>query len=900
VTPPNITRIGKYDIVDVLGRGGMGLVYRAFDKQLGREVAIKTVTENFARDPEMLERFNREASRTGILKHPNIVTVYDLGEQDGFPYIVMEYVAGEPLDKLIRSNRPIPLAFKLKIIEQVCDALGYAHQNDIIHRDVKPANVIVQPNGVAKLLDFGIARQEKYGKEIGLTRTGNLIGTLPYMAPERLQGQPFDGRSDIFATGVMLYQLVTGHLPFSGEEYEVVPKLLNEKHPPLSHYLHEYPAALDAILDQSLAKHPEARYATANEMAAEVHSVAEALKKTQVVEIFQQAERLVAGQEYTQARELLLQLVKLDSQHVGARQLMVAVQQNLSLRQRAEQVQQLRSQAEEAIHEKQYEQAITCLDQAVKLDPFNSELTERLEAVRQKKRRNEQIEGFLRQADGAREIGNLEAAQAIIEKALEVDKDDSRVRAAYSVLVQQVEEAAKRAKTRKLLEAARIEIGARRFAAALQMLHEAEQIDPSNPEFLSLLNTAKSGQEQEQRRRVLDQIQGEIAGATTAEQLARAAGLVNQALQKMPTEPSLLKIKAQLDRQIRDLETRRLVDEAVRQCRALMDTSPREALEIVRQQLRQFPSDQRLLVLQTSIEESLAQSKLEDSRAWYLARAHEAMNKRQYAEAVKLLEACHAEGIFSGEVTELLDYARHEAEQQHRQSLVENNFGQAQTLLADGNYDAVIALLEPVLQQTDEPSLRTILEKARNQRQSAQRRIDATLETLLQFTQAGQYESALSFLELQPSVILKSERIQAALKQAREFCNRDQAAVQVIAKAYAALDANDIASGWHSLQTALHADAGSPLLKQAVKRFESRQAPVANQALSNAIEQSKAALTAGNAKLAAEILRAVTPVVEYASLELRTDWQSLTKKAARAKLLAHVGIGKPRSRSSTG
>jgi len=331
-----------------------------------------------------------------------------------------------------------------------------------------------------------------------------------------------------------------------------------------------------------------------------------------------------------------------------------------------------------------------------------------------------------------------------------------------------------------------------------------------------------------------------------------------------------------------------------------MDTSPREALEIVRQQLRQFPSDQRLLVLQTSIEESLAQSKLEDSRAWYLARAHEAMNKRQYAEAVKLLEACHAEGIFSGEVTELLDYARHEAEQQHRQSLVENNFGQAQTLLADGNYDAVIALLEPVLQQTDEPSLRTILEKARNQRQSAQRRIDATLETLLQFTQAGQYESALSFLELQPSVILKSERIQAALKQAREFCNRDQAAVQVIAKAYAALDANDIASGWHSLQTALHADAGSPLLKQAVKRFESRQAPVANQALSNAIEQSKAALTAGNAKLAAEILRAVTPVVEYASLELRTDWQSLTKKAARAKLLAHVGIGKPRSRSSTG
>jgi serine/threonine protein kinase len=899
VTPPKITRIGKYDIVDVLGRGGMGLVYRAFDKHLGREVAIKTVTENFARDPEMLERFNREASRTGILKHPNIVTIYDLGEQDGFPYIVMEYVAGEPLDKLIHSDRPVPLAFKLKIIEQVCDALGYAHQNDIIHRDVKPANVIVQPNGVAKLLDFGIAREEKYGTEIGLTRTGNLIGTIPYMAPERLQNKPFDGRSDIFATGVMLYQLVTGRLPFAGEEYELVSKLLHEKHPPLSNYLHEYPAALDSILDQALAKDPHARYATANEMAAEVHTVAEALKKTQVVEIFQQAERLVEGQDYTHAREMLLQLVKLDSQHVGARQLMVRVQQNLSLRQRAEQVQQLRSQAEEAIHDKQYDQAIAHLEQAVKLDSSNSELAERLEAVRQKKWRNERIEGLLKQADGAREMGKLEVAQAIIVKALELDKEDSRVRAAHSAIVRQVEEAAKRVKTRKLLESARNEIGSRRFAAALQLLQEAEQIDPSNPEFLSLLNVAKSGHDQEQRRRILDQIQNEIAGAHTSEQIIHVAELVNQALQKMPSEPSLLKYKGQLDRQIRDLETQRLVDEAVRRCRALIETSPREALEIVREQLARFPSDQRLLMLQSSIEERLAQCKLEDSRAWYLARAHEAMNNHHYSDAVKLLDACHAEGIFSDEVSELLEYARHEAEQQSRRSLVEKNFGQAQTLLADGNYDAVIALLEPILRQTDEPSLRTILEKARNQRQSAQRKIDATLEALLQFTEGGQYEAGLSFLELQPSVILKSERIQAALKQTREFCNRDQAALQVIAKAYAALDANDIASGWRCLQTALNADAGSPLLKQAVKKFESRQAPIANHALSSAIELSEAALTAGNATRADEVLRAASPLVEYASPELRTDWQRLTKKTARAKALARVGIGKSRSGGSS-
>src|SRR5215475_15377486 len=152
----------------------MGLVYRAFDRQLNREVAIKTVTEGFTGDQDMLKRFYQEAAKTGALRHPNIVTVYDLGEQDGFPYIVMEYVAGDALDKVIASNRTLSLSTKLSIIEQVCHALAYAHQNDVVHRDVKPANVILQPDGVVKLLDFGIARQEK--RDPGFTQTGSDIG----------------------------------------------------------------------------------------------------------------------------------------------------------------------------------------------------------------------------------------------------------------------------------------------------------------------------------------------------------------------------------------------------------------------------------------------------------------------------------------------------------------------------------------------------------------------------------------------------------------------------------------------------------------------------------------------------------------------------------------------------
>ncbi len=234
-------KIGKYEITGILGRGGMGVVYRAEDKRIGRQVAIKTLTEGFSGQPEMLERFYREA-QAGILQHPNIVIVYDLGDEDGMPFIVMEYVDGDPLDKLISSGRQLPLLEKLSIIEQVCAALGYAHQRGVVHRDIKPANVIVQPDGHAKIVDFGIARVQSSGAEGGLTRTGNVIGTIHYIAPERLKGLPFDGRSDIFSTGVMLYLLLTGQLPFAGEDMAVLQKLVNEPAPPLEEFPLHLPA----------------------------------------------------------------------------------------------------------------------------------------------------------------------------------------------------------------------------------------------------------------------------------------------------------------------------------------------------------------------------------------------------------------------------------------------------------------------------------------------------------------------------------------------------------------------------------------------------------------------------------------------------------------------------------
>jgi eukaryotic-like serine/threonine-protein kinase len=893
VSGSNLTRIGKYEVTGILGRGGMGRVYRAFDRQLGRDVAIKTLTEGFMGDSEMLERFYREAAKTGMLKHPNIVTVYDLGEQDGSPYIVMEYVAGEALDKVIQSNRPLSFSAKLGIIEQVCHALDYAHRNDVIHRDVKPANVILQPDGVVKLLDFGIARQDKHDR--GLTRTGSVIGTIHYMAPERLRNQPFDGRSDLFSTGVMLYQLLTGQFPFPGEDYSAIQKILGEPYSPLTTCLRGYPAELDAIVARSLEKDPDNRYSSGDEMASDLAAVSQQLKKEQVAEMFQEAEQLANEQEYTKAREILLRVAKLDAQHVGARQLMVRVQQSLLQRQRAAQIQQLRSQAEEAKLEKRFADAVAFMEQAAKMDPTSADLAGELEALRQKKRRYEQVDGYLRQVDGARQKGDFERAKLFIAQAIEVDKDDSRVRSIYSALLRQAEEAAKQAKTKKLLESARSEVGARHFTAAIKILAEVEQLDAANPELIPLLNAAKAGQQQERKRRVIEQLQNEIAVAVTADEIGRALEMVNQALKTLPNEPALLQFKGQLEKQIHEYETRRIVDETVQKCRALLDKSPGDALKLAQEMLKRFPGNERLQVLQASIEEHLQRVSTEERRVRYLVLANEALNKRKYQEAVRLLENCQADGVFSDEMRGLLEFARHEATRDQRESVVESTINEAQALLAKGAHDAAMKVLEGAVRATDDPALRNLLEKVRTQKQTAQRKLDALTVALGTFLREEQLEEGVAFFKSQPAAVLQQPVCAEALKELRQARENDRKALEAIGAAYAALGSREMSVAGNTLRENLSSHPDSTFRTNLLKAYEERRGRSANLLVTGASDRAQEALAAGDAQGAQSLLDGAAVLVEYAHPEVQSKWQRLSKEAARSGILSKIGLKGPRN-----
>jgi serine/threonine-protein kinase len=878
------TTIGKYEILATLGRGGMGVVYRAQDPRMGRLVAIKTVTEGLSNDPGMLQRFYREAEKMGMLKHPNIITVYDLGEQDGFPYIVMEFVEGDPLDKLIQNDQPVPLIYKLRIIEQVCGALGYAHHNDVVHRDVKPANVIVRPDGVAKLLDFGIARQEKNEVDHSMTATGGVIGTVPYMAPERLKGAPLDGRSDIFATGILLYQFLTGRLPFNGEELVLVNQLLNEKHPPLSESLQDYPRALDSIVQRALEKDPADRYQTAEEMAADLSSVIETLKKDYADQLIVQAENLSTRSDFVGARDALVQLLKLDNQHTQARRLLADVNQRLTRKARAEQAQEKCAQAEDALRAKNYDQAIRLMEEAVKLVPDDPAIAQQLDSMRATKQTNDQIMGYLRQADVAKRSGDYVQAQAIVEKAIKLDTNNSRLRAAYNALIRQAEEAAQQAKVKALLDSARDALRQRNYPDVLERVKQAEQLDPTNPELPNLTGAAHEGIAQEERRKLLDEIEGLLAAAVTQPEVERVAAVVREALERSPSDATLLRYQAQIDRRLREHAARRLVDETVKNCRARMDAAPMEALEEVRRALLEVPGDERLIALESSIQDRIARRSAEETRSAILLQAREALTQRKFSEAVTILEQCQG-AVRTNEIVELLEYARQESQHEEQQQVVARSYVDAQALAREGRHDEVVALLGPVLRRNDDARLRSIFEQSLAVVEQSKAEQAAALVRVKAFADAGCHEQVVALVQSLPAAIARSSEIQSLLARAQQAWRREWTQLEALGRGYAALDSADA----DRLAIAAVNPAGSPLLQRICASFASRRAGAADQALTRQLQRVQAAKAAG-AEVAEPELAASRRLAPFASAAVQSEWTRLVDSAKKPdKPLTRMG-----------
>jgi len=873
-------KIGKYEVTGVLGRGGMGIVYRARDPRLNRVVAIKTLTEGFTGSDDMLQRFYHEATHTGALRHPNIVVVFDAGDQDGMPYIVMEYVEGDPLDALLREGRELPVELRLSIVEQLCLALAYAHRNGVIHRDIKPANVILQKDGTAKLVDFGIARAEHVLLDRNLTNTGTLIGTPAYMAPERIHGAPVDGRCDIFSAGVLLYQLIAGRLPFDAEFPAIIDQILNAEPVPLSALAPGCPVELDAVISRALAKKPEQRYEDASLMAFDLRAILETVRHTRVVELLEQAQAQCKEHAYQAAQESLRQLGHLDSKHVEAKRLLAKVEQQLAEQGKERRAAELARLAQQAAAERDWDGALAFLNEAVALQPANAALAALLQSTHHGKQTRDQVFQLLSHTRAAREAGDLERARTHVELAHELDPLDSQVVAMCRAVQRELAEKARQEELARILKQAEAALSERRFDQAALLVKEVESIASGSPELVRFKDRLAAAMAEERRRMVVRRLEDAAPLAVTVERLRATLVEIDEALNEFATDPTLLLLKLQIAPRLQQVEDEAFVRDAARLAQTL---SSEEALAHIRRALLRVPGNAQLLGLESAIADRLARQAREKCLADDLRQARVAIEDHLYLEAARILERCESQGYSSPESRKLLEFAKSAASERVSQELIERTHSRAAQLLEAEDYGRAVRLLTSALQKIDEPVLRRRLDEA-NQRQKAVEQVAGqVLETASRLMELELWEEAARLIAGQAAGVRMLPAVKAARERVSEAQNAEEAWCERLGTLYAQLSTSN---GIDELKAFLEeaAQPGEmPWHAEGRNHLRQRAEAIAAERMSGALTAAREAAARDDARAADGFLAEAAPWVSLCAAPVREQFENLRGELAEMR-----------------
>ena len=882
-------KVGKYDVLDVIGRGGMGVIYKGVDPGIGRIVAIKMITGAFADDPELLQRFYREAQSVGNLQHPNIVTIYDLGVEDGSPYLVMEFLEGESLDALIRTRRAMSLEEKLDIVVQVCEGVGYAHKHHIVHRDIKPANVMLLQDGRVKIFDFGIAR-------IGdrMTLPGQIMGSAQYMSPEQINGGNVDERSDIFSIGVLLYQLLTAELPFEGRDMgETLLKIIHDAPPPLSRSLTSYPADLDEIMQRVLAKDREQRFQAAEDLAFELAHVHEKLRRERLNEYLAAAEAARVAGQLSRAKEQLLQLLKIDRQNVRANDMLREVQQEIQKQQLGKQARELQSEAEKAVSRGELAEALVFLDRAVGLDKTNLEIVRFRDLVRENKARSDKVRELVRRAEMARETGDLDEARRVVEEAVATDGKSTEVRALRAAISREIAERDKQLKLRKYLGDARKQISARRFTAALELLKEAELIDSAIPGLQELTSLALSGQEQEKRRQDLERLTIEIEDALHRNDYDKACAKAVEGLSRYPDDRGLKKLQAVAEKELAARARRKYVEETISLAQKLVkEGKPDAALVTLRAALEKYPTELGLQSILALVRENVERERIEQKKSECIQKAREAIRRKDFAEAISLLEATRQE-LPSSDLDDLLQFAQDEAASHAKRQRVEAVAGQAHRLNSEEKYEEAIELLEATLQEIPDQELEIILSDSRRHVEEFKRNVQEAISNAERLMHQGRYAEAVKFLEAQPYG--KAEQFRSALAEARERQHSWQALCLAKEEIRAAISRSDLDEAQALWQKSLQQFGDVTDVRLLAEEIRVKRTEAANAKLDTALRDARVLLLVRSFDSAVRVLETTAPVAADADPRLNKQFQLLRDVARTGLASTRQGSQRPAS-----
>lgn len=551
----NVPHFGKYEVVSDLGRGGSGNLYRAYDPAVGRHVAVKVLSGPV--DERRLDRFRREAAAAGKLQHRNIVSVFDFGVEDGQTYLVIELLEGQDLARRIETGPALSALEAAEIMQQVADGLEHAHKNGVVHRDVTPRNIWLQPDRTVKIIDFGIATQ---GNELPHTLgREDRAGTLLYLSPEHVSesGEEPDARSDIFSFGTVFYELIAGRNPFDGpDEAAIVCNILVHAPEPIRTLAPHCPESLAAIIHRALAREPDLRYQNLRQLQIDLGVPLSELKREAADALLEDARQLESAGQWEAAQAALHDALHLTPEHPAARELLSRVNDRIHRAELDAKVGILLQAAAERAAGRQFREAVKLLKRAQQLDPGNAAVERQLQDAGLADRRSQQSLALVRESEQALR-SDPAAALAKLQEALGIDSECAEAAALLPAAREAVEQF-RRARLARGLADARQLLASEQFVAAIVLLESLGAEFPESGEVPALIAYARSEVQSRRRARVVAAATEEARVFAAFGQFELAFGVIRQALLQYPGDEVLLRLeKAALDgRQARESYSR--------------------------------------------------------------------------------------------------------------------------------------------------------------------------------------------------------------------------------------------------------------------------------------------------------------------------------------------------------
>lgn len=678
-------RFGKYEVIEELGRGGMGVVYKARDPLIGRLVALKTLTADCAADPDLLRRFEREAQSAGRLQHPNIVTIYDIGNANGTPFIAMEFLEGESLEKIMARGEPIPLATKLDILLQFCRGLAYAHQRDVVHRDIKPANIFVTRDGTVKIVDFGVV----HISDTSMTQTGMVIGTIPYMSPEQVSGQKVDPRSDIFSVGTVAYEFISGTKPFDGANMPAIMlKIVQDSVTPLSHLVPDVPPVLEQAVMRCLERDPDSRFQSLEDLVVELEPLEQGLKRQRIGEMVNRSQALYEQKEYTKARDVLRSVLVLDSGQTQAKTLMAKIVTEMRRQEVASRVEHLVGEGNSLLSQGKNAEAGRVLEEAVKLDSGHTHARVLLGEARSRAERERTVSEQIAAIQAALGKGQITTAETALSRLREVDATHHEA-AVFEERIRQARAHELRLRLQQALSFPQHLLDEGRPEEAVQQLEELRKEFPNQAEVEQTLEKARRKLADAERRRDAEAAAAEIKKLVAEQNFAEASGRLDKLRDQLKQYPELA--------------------------------------DVHRSATQQFEAGVRAERLKRE-----------------LAAIQELIRSENYQAAVERAQRLRTEMPENDEARRALEFARARLEQERVNQRVKQELDTIEKLLAVKDYSTALERSESLGKQyPDREDVRRLLEVTRSARRSAEKKqVDAYCQTIQAFLEAGEAQRA--------------------------------------------------------------------------------------------------------------------------------------------------------------